>query len=100
MLASGAIIPAEEGPEREKKPVKEVPIEVECYSGYKYGEKPRKLRIEGVEYAVQEILDTWYEGSAGSGRPPRTYFKVLTDDGSELIVLYDPGQDSWRLVRR
>lgn len=35
--------------------------DVECYSGRKANERPVRFRLEAREYAVEAVLDQWYD---------------------------------------
>lgn len=54
-------------------------VEVSCYSGYKADERPIRFRLEGRDYAVEELLDQWYG-------PQDIYFKVRANDGNVYIL--------------
>jgi len=54
-------------------------LQVECYSGRKADERPVRLRLDGHEYRVEEILDQWYG-------PDEVFYKVRAD-GSNLYIL-------------
>ncbi len=54
-------------------------LEVNCYSGRTADARPVRLRLDGHEYLVEEVLDHWYGSSD-------TYFKVRADDGNLYIL--------------
>jgi len=54
-------------------------LEVDCYSGYAADERPIRFRLEGRAYAVDAVLDRWYE-------PESIYFRVRADDGNLYIL--------------
>ena len=54
-------------------------LDVECYSGRKADERPVRFRLKGTQYAVEAVLDQWYD-------PESIYFKVRADDE----YLYSP----------
>ena len=74
------------------------PVEVECYAGYKAGEEPRRLRLEGRTVEIVEILDRWYEGGTDPRRPPADYYKVRGDDGEVRLLRYSRKGEAWYLV--
>jgi hypothetical protein len=59
--------------------MKEMKLEVDCYSGRTADERPIGFRLEGHEYLVEEVLDQWYG-------PQDTFFKVHADDGNLYIL--------------
>lgn len=54
-------------------------LEVDCYSGSRADERPRRFRLEGREYAVEAVIDQWYE-------PESIYYKVCASDGNLYIL--------------
>ncbi len=68
-------------------------LEVETYSGSRADERPVRFRIEGRPYAVEDVLDRWYE-------PDATYFKVRADDGNLYILRQQTStpEGAWELV--
>jgi len=75
-------------------------ISVESYSGYKAHESPRAFTFGGKRYAVQEVIDQWYEGGVRSDSPIINYFRVRADDGKDYLLRYDSNQDEWTMVIR
>ena len=66
-------------------------IKVECYSGYKGNESPRRFFMGDRAVEIAEIVDRWY-GENGS------YFRVLGND-ENLYILRGPLADGeWELV--
>jgi len=69
-------------------------IRVECYSGYRADERPRRFTFMGRPDAatreVREVLDQWY----GVGYQ---CFKVRADDGHIYILRHEGSEDCWRL---
>jgi len=66
-------------------------VRVECYSGYKGDESPRKLHLSKRTVEVVAIEDRWYS-------PGATYFRVLVQDGERYVLRHDEAQDVWTLV--
>ncbi len=54
-------------------------LEVVCYAGMKGDERLVRLRLDGREYLVDEILDQWYG-------PEKAFYKVRADDGNLYIL--------------
>lgn len=65
-------------------------IRVECYSGYRAGERPLRFAIRHRVFEVREVDDQWYS-------PDATYFRVLADDGNYYVLRHDEAQDLWTL---
>ena len=63
-------------------------IRVECYSGYKGEETPRRLIIGEQVIGVVKVLDQWLA-------PDHRYFKVEGDNGSIYIVRHDMTSLQW-----
>jgi len=69
-------------------------LKVECYSGYKADERPRRFSFQdepgGRVVEVKEVLDRWYGVDYQC-------FKVLGDDGNIYILRHQQVEDIWRL---
>ncbi len=65
-------------------------IRVECYSGYKAGERPVRLHLGERTLEIAAVEDRWYS-------PGATFFRVLTSDGDRYVLRHDDGLDSWSL---
>lgn len=76
-----------------------VPIEVECYAGYKADEHPKRFYCTGIKFEITEIIDRWYQGEPSPG-PPANYFKVRTKDGKQYILKQEQGSGKWFLFIR
>jgi hypothetical protein len=68
-------------------------LEVECYSGHKADQRPLRFRLDGREYAVEAVLDVWYE-------PESISYKVRADDGNFYILRRQTStpEGAWELV--
>jgi hypothetical protein len=75
--------------------MKSHPVQVECYSGSRADERPRRITIDGREYVVAKLLGEWIEGSNDSTDHIRR-FRVLTEDGNE-IELWRTSEGAWYL---
>jgi hypothetical protein len=65
-------------------------IEVSCYSGYRYGERPVSFKLLERTLVVQEIIDQWYGEDY-------LYFKIRADKQVYLLK-YDQAKDRWSLT--
>jgi hypothetical protein len=66
-------------------------IQVDCYSGYRGEETPRRIQIGKRCITVVEILDRWLS-------PDHRYFKILGDDQALYIIRHDEATASWQLT--
>lgn len=66
-------------------------VRVECYSGYKGEETPRRFYFGKRKIEVTEELDRWLD-------PDHRYFKVRGSDGSVHILRHDTGTLVWELT--
>jgi hypothetical protein len=67
-------------------------IRVECYSGYKADERPRRFFLGEQCLEVQEVLDQWYA-------PEASYFRVKASDNNVYVLRGSWGEESqeWTL---
>jgi hypothetical protein len=65
--------------------MKNHPIHVHTYSGYKADERPLKFEHEGKEHMIREIINQTYEVIVGNGL--RNKFTVRTKEG-KIFTLY------------
>lgn len=65
-------------------------IRVECYSGHRGEETPRRFYIGKRRVEVVEVLDRWIA-------PDHRYFKVRGDDGGMYILRHDEPTSTWEL---
>jgi hypothetical protein len=66
-------------------------IRVECYSGYRGEETPRRFWLGQRCIEVCRVMDRWLA-------PEHRYFKVLGDDGGLYILRHDPYAYSWDMT--
>jgi len=66
-------------------------LEVRCYSGHTYAERPESLRWQGVEYLVEEIEEAWQESG-------KRCFRVLTSDNKRFKLCYNETKEQWSLT--
>jgi hypothetical protein len=64
--------------------------QVECHSGYEYGERPTALHWEGARLEVEEILNRWRD-------PQGKGFRVRTVGGQVFALFYDMLSETWRI---
>jgi len=73
-------------------------IDVKCYSGYKFNERPHSFTFQGRTLEVTKIVDRWYGGGLKADQPALNYFKIHTGDGEEFILSYNSLFDAWRIL--
>jgi hypothetical protein len=66
-------------------------IRVECYSGYRAEERPRRLHIGERQVEAANIVDRWLT-------PEHRYFKVLGDDGRLYLIRHPVAGNDWELL--
>ena len=71
-------------------------IRVECYSGARSDETPRRISFDGQEHVVSRLLAESVEEPLASRQQVRRY-KLLTDEGLVLEVARS-SDGSWYLV--
>ena len=77
----------------------QIPVKVECHSGYKADEYPVCFYWKGEQFMIQEIIDRWYQGDRNPEWPVANYFKVLTAQGDQYILKHEPETGAWYLCR-
>ena len=68
-----------------------IPIQVECYAGYRAEETPRSIGFKTHKIRVKQVIDRWLD-------PDHRYFKLLGDDDGVYIVRHDPRSGYWELT--
>jgi hypothetical protein len=66
-------------------------LEVSCYSGHTYAERPKSFRWQGIAYEVAEIEKSWRE-------PGKRCFLVSTGDNKLFNLCYNENQQQWSLT--
>ena len=66
-------------------------IKVECYSGYRVEETPRRILFKSHTVEVLNIIDRWLS-------PDHRYFKIRGNDNGEYIIRYDTQRQLWELT--
>jgi hypothetical protein len=65
-------------------------IGVDCYAGYKAGQRPLRFRLGDRELQVADVEDQWYS-------PQAVYFRVRAEDGNIYVLRHDEETDAWTL---
>ncbi len=66
-------------------------IQVECYSGSRYGERPLSFNFDDQRYLVKTVEKSWRTPSA-------LHFRVLTEDDESFELAYDETADQWHII--
>ena len=67
-------------------------VRVECYSGYRGEETPRRFELGERRVEVVEVIDRWLG-------PDHRYFKIRGDDGGRYILRHDEPSGRWELIQ-
>jgi hypothetical protein len=78
-----------------EKQVMELPVKVQCYSGYKADESPVSFSFNGFRFRVEEIIDRWHEAGREQASRAAEYFKVRTSDNKQYILKHEITPDRW-----
>ena len=68
-----------------------IKLKVECYSGFRGEETPRRMRLGDNVIPVARVLDRWLA-------PDHRYFKLAGDDGAVYIIRHDTSKWEWELI--
>ena len=63
-------------------------LNVGCYAGHRYPERPEWVELDGERVDVVEIEKEWREQD-------RLGFVVKLSDGRRLLLYYEPNDDAW-----
>jgi len=66
-------------------------LEVTCYSGRLYADRPQSFRWQDVEYEIREIEKEWLE-------PGERYFRVRTGDNKLCQLCYNEKKAKWSII--
>jgi hypothetical protein len=68
-----------------------LPVDVECYAGYRGEETPLRFRVGNRLIEIAEVVDRWLA-------PDHRYFKVRTSEGEMYILRNDTTTGVWELT--
>ena len=74
------------------------PVKVQCHSGYKADEYPKKFIWDHVEFGIIEVIDRWYEGYRTSGHGTVHYYRVRTELRGSFLLKHEVENNQWFLV--
>jgi len=69
----------------------DIGVRVDCYSGYRGEQEPRRFHFGRRAVEVSDILDRWLG-------PDHRYFKLLGSDGDTYILCHDVESHDWTLA--
>jgi hypothetical protein len=72
-------------------------IYVECHSGYKADEYPRRFYWDNICFEIEEVQDRWYQGDKQPDFPAASYFKVRTTGQKIYLLKHESENDRWFL---
>ncbi|MFC2058860.1 hypothetical protein ACFLTS_04365 [Chloroflexota bacterium] len=67
------------------------PVQVRCYSGHTYAERPSSFILDSIEQTVRIIEKEWRE-------PGEKRFRVRTEDDRIFNLRYNEQKDNWSAV--
>jgi len=68
-------------------------LNVNCYSGYTYAERPESFLWGGMECQVAEIEKSWQE-------PGERHFIVRTKDHKLFKLSYNESNQQWMIIEQ
>lgn len=72
------------------KPI--LPVQVECYAGYRGDEEPRVFLVDGRRVVIVRLESRWLT-------PSHRYFEVEGDDGVGYTLRHHVLSDAWELEK-
>ena len=66
-------------------------VDVECYSGHRGEETPRRFRLGDRQLEIAEVVDRWLA-------PDHRYFKVRDAGGDLYVLRHDVTDGRWDLT--
>lgn len=77
-----------------------IQTEVQCYSGYKADQSPRRFLLADQWIEVEEVLETWKQAGRESNEPQADHFKVRGNDGHDYLLRHDLDTDEWTIENK
>ena len=65
-------------------------IQVDCYSGFRGEERPKRFWIRSKKIEIKQIIDQWVS-------PDHRHFKILGNDSSLYTIEFEPASATWEL---
>ncbi len=67
-------------------------IQVECYSGSRYAERPLAFTVSSYRHIVKVVEESWRT-------PSGLHFRVRTEDDENFELTYWEKSDSWQIEK-
>ena len=67
-------------------------LEVKCYSGYTYAQRPVSFNWQGVDYQVEEVERGWLE-------PGERWFLAKTMYNKSFQLCYNVAEGRWSITK-
>lgn len=68
-------------------------VQVQCYSGHTYAERPDSFTWEEAKHQVKEVEREWRV-------PGKKHFLVRTEDNRLFELCYKEQEDEWTLIEK
>jgi len=68
-----------------------IDLEVKCYSGHIYAERPKSFKWQGIEYNIEKIGKSWLE-------PGERHFELRTAGNKTFHLCYNERQNRWSII--
>jgi len=68
-------------------------VSVECYSDYKYAQRPNVFTFKGKTHRVRKILKQWREESGD-------FFVIEDEEGKRYTLFYEEKEDIWKIKEK
>jgi hypothetical protein len=68
-------------------------LEVKCYSGHTYAQRPESFFWQNKEHKISRIEEEWLE-------PGKRFFRIVTEDEKLFELCYNEAHDQWWLINQ
>ena len=72
-------------------------IRVQSYAGYKGNQQPTAFECEGRLLRIRDIVSQWVEQDQRPGGGSRWCYRVLADNGTSYLLVFDDSRQAWYL---
>ena len=73
-------------------------IQVATRDEYQGVQEPTAFQWRGARFAIDRVIDRWYEGYKDATRLPLRYYRVRTDGGDVFILRYHEVFMAWSML--
>lgn len=60
---------------------------------------PVSFMYSDLEIIIEGIIDRWYQGDRDPGSPEADYFKVVSDEGEQIMLKHEIKSNRWFFAR-